>query len=99
MQKSKIYSTLLKESHIYSSNRCGSIPLQPILTRSYAKSKGGKGGKDSLKAELAKLIPEERDRFLGIKCLHGNKVIGKITVNSVIGGMRGLPLLVCTTSR
>ncbi|KAH8369221.1 hypothetical protein KR009_004740, partial [Drosophila setifemur] len=58
----------------------------------------GDCGGESLKSKLEKKIPEERDRFLGIKCLHGNKTIGQISVNSVLGGMRGLPLLVCLTS-
>ncbi|XP_036673861.3 probable citrate synthase 2, mitochondrial [Drosophila suzukii] len=76
--------------------RCHKSFLKTVLSRSFADCKDG-GGK-GLKARLAKKIPIQREKFLGIKCLHGNKSIGQITVNSVMGGMRGLPLLFCETS-
>ncbi|XP_017111073.1 probable citrate synthase, mitochondrial [Drosophila elegans] len=78
------------------SHKCFQCRLRTISIRSYGDCKGG--GDKSIKAKLAKKIPEEREKFLGIKCLHGDKTIGKISVNSVIGGMRGLPLLFCETS-
>ncbi|KAH8280085.1 hypothetical protein KR018_005061, partial [Drosophila ironensis] len=56
------------------------------------------GGGGGLKNKLAEKIKEELDYFLGIKCLHGNTQIGTIKVNNVLGGMRGLSLLVCLTS-
>lgn len=52
----------------------------------------------SLKEVLAKKVPEEREKMLGIKCLHGNKKIGEIKLANVMGGMRGLLLLMCDTS-
>uniref|UniRef100_A0A6P4F570 Citrate synthase n=1 Tax=Drosophila rhopaloa TaxID=1041015 RepID=A0A6P4F570_DRORH len=70
--------------------------LKTISIRSYGDCEGG--GDKGIKAKLAKKIPVEREKFLGIKCLHGTKTIAKISVNSVIGGMRGLPLLFCETS-
>ncbi|XP_016959905.1 probable citrate synthase 2, mitochondrial [Drosophila biarmipes] len=76
--------------------RCHKSFLKTVLSRSLADCKNG-GGK-GIKAKLAKKIPIEREKFLGIKCLHGNKFIGQISVNSVMGGMRGLPLLFCETS-
>ncbi|XP_030372827.1 probable citrate synthase, mitochondrial isoform X2 [Scaptodrosophila lebanonensis] len=36
--------------------------------------------------------------MLGIKCLHGNKTLGDIKIANVMGGLRGLPLLMCDTS-
>ncbi|XP_017076772.2 probable citrate synthase 2, mitochondrial isoform X1 [Drosophila eugracilis] len=75
--------------------RCNKSLLKSII-RSYAKCKGG--GDNGIKGKLAKKIPEERDKFLGIKCLHGKKIVAQISVNSIIGGMRGLPLLYCDTS-
>ncbi|KMZ04068.1 probable citrate synthase, mitochondrial [Drosophila simulans] len=72
------------------------IFFKSVPSRSYPDCKNGKG--KGIKAKLAKKIPIEREKFLGIKCLHGQKIIGQISVNSVIGGMRGLPLLFCETS-
>ncbi|EDW42515.1 probable citrate synthase, mitochondrial [Drosophila sechellia] len=72
------------------------IFFKSVPCRSYPDCKNGKG--KGIKAKLAKKIPIEREKFLGIKCLHGQKIIGQISVNSVIGGMRGLPLLFCETS-
>ncbi|XP_039494854.1 probable citrate synthase, mitochondrial [Drosophila santomea] len=77
-------------------NNCKSV-FKAVSFRSYADCKNGKSGK-GLKAKLAKKIPIEREKFLGIRCLHGNKIIGQISVSSVMGGMRGLPLLFCETS-
>ncbi|KAH8331035.1 hypothetical protein KR067_010774, partial [Drosophila pandora] len=62
--------------------------------RSYGDCSKG----DGIKAKLEKAIPQQREYFLGIKCLHGKTSIGNIPVNSVMGGMRGLPLLICLTS-
>ncbi|KAH8347308.1 hypothetical protein KR059_008681, partial [Drosophila kikkawai] len=75
---------------------CSNTPLQPITVRSYSDSNSS--GDTGIKAELAKKIPEMREWFLNTKNLHGNKTIAQITINSVIGGMRGLPLLICDTS-
>ncbi|XP_017041234.1 probable citrate synthase 2, mitochondrial [Drosophila ficusphila] len=76
--------------------RCCKNSIKAIQKRLYCECKSGED--TSIKSKLAKKIPEERNKFLGIKCLHGHKIIGQISVNSVIGGMRGLPLLFCETS-
>ncbi|KAH8265354.1 hypothetical protein KR038_004988 [Drosophila bunnanda] len=87
--KFKTYARNLKLVNVYASNRCS-------LARSYGDSNGS--GDTGIKGELAKIIPVKRELFMFMKSLHGKKTIGEISVNSLIGGMRGLPLLVCDTS-
>ncbi|XP_034132305.1 probable citrate synthase, mitochondrial [Drosophila guanche] len=71
--------------------KCGEYYWKLSSLRSY--SDGG-----SLKEVLAKKIPQEREKMLGIKCLHGDKKLGVIKVSNVMGGQRGLLLLMCDTS-
>ncbi|KAH8288510.1 hypothetical protein KR054_004162 [Drosophila jambulina] len=96
MQNFRTYARNFKLINFYCSHRCCNTPLQPIILRSYGDSNGS--GDTGIKGELAKVIPEKREMFLTMKNLHGKKNIGEISVNSVLGGMRGLPLLICDTS-
>ncbi|KAI5799508.1 citrate synthase-like protein, partial [Pyronema domesticum] len=43
-----------------------------------------------LKETLKEVIPAKREQLKKLKAEHGNKVIGEIKVENVIGGMRGL---------
>ncbi len=43
-----------------------------------------------LRSVVAEKIPEQQERLKEIKKTHGNKVIGDVTVNMCIGGMRGI---------
>ncbi|EDW80508.1 uncharacterized protein Dwil_GK11572 [Drosophila willistoni] len=52
----------------------------------------------NLKEVLAKQVPQEREKMMGLKCLHGDKKLGDIKLSNVMGGMRGLMLLMCDTS-
>ncbi|KAH8244023.1 hypothetical protein KR032_012260, partial [Drosophila birchii] len=82
--------------NIFGPNRCFNTPLQSIVVRTYGDCNGN--GDTGIKAELAKLIPEQREMFLAIKTVYGKKTIAQVTVNNLIGGMRGLPLILCDTS-
>lgn len=52
----------------------------------------------SLKAKLETLIPKLRDERKAIMEKHGDHDLGAVVVEQVIGGMRGIPALVCDTS-
>jgi len=43
-------------------------------------------------------IPSERERIIKLRKDHGSTVIGEVTVNQVIGGMRGMPGMIYETS-
>ena len=51
-----------------------------------------------LKEKLKKIISQYREDIKAFLNLNKDKEIGKITVGSVFGGMRGLPVLFCDTS-
>ncbi|KAF5834670.1 citrate synthase [Dunaliella salina] len=55
-------------------------------------------GTSQLRAELAQMIPEEQAKLKAIKKEHGSKLLGNVTVDQVIGGMRGIPGLLWETS-
>lgn len=42
---------------------------------------------------LEELVPKQRAHITELRKQYGNKVIGDVTVNQVIGGMRGIPAL------
>ncbi|CAH2063453.1 unnamed protein product [Thlaspi arvense] len=51
-----------------------------------------------LKSHLLEIIPEQQDRLKKLRSEHGNVPVGKITVDMVLGGMRGLTGLLWETS-
>ena len=51
-----------------------------------------------LKAKLASQIPDLKDRVRNLGKNHGSKVISQVTVEQVLGGMRGIKSLICDTS-
>lgn len=51
-----------------------------------------------LKSQLREMIPEQQDRLKKIKAEHGKAQLGNITVDMVIGGMRGMTGLLWETS-
>lgn len=51
-----------------------------------------------LKARLASQIPNLRERVRNLGKNHGSKVISEVTVEQILGGMRGVKSLVCDTS-
>jgi len=52
----------------------------------------------SLKDALAEKIPEQQERLKALKKSIGSKVLGEVTVDMAIGGMRGIPGLIWETS-
>jgi|TARA_B110000977_G_scaffold142580_2_gene180952 citrate synthase len=61
-------------------------------TRCYASPSGG------IKEALAAAIPGQQERLKKIKLAHGEKVLGEVTVNMAMGGMRGITGMVWETS-
>ena len=53
----------------------------------------------SIQNRLKEVIPETRDRLVKIRREKGNKVLGPITIEQIIGGMRGIKGLLTETSR
>jgi len=51
-----------------------------------------------LKAKLASQIPDLKERVRNLGKNHGSKVISQVTVEQVLGGMRGIKALICDTS-
>lgn len=51
-----------------------------------------------LKAALAAKIPEEQERLKALKKGSGGRVLGAVTVEQAIGGMRGIPAMLWETS-
>lgn len=51
-----------------------------------------------LRSQLQELIPEQQERLKKIKSQHGKVQLGNITVDMVIGGMRGMTGLLWETS-
>jgi len=51
-----------------------------------------------LRSVVAEKIPAQQERLKEIKKTHGNKVIGDVTVNMCIGGMRGINGMLWETS-
>ncbi|NMB98755.1 MAG: citrate (Si)-synthase, partial [Thermoanaerobaculaceae bacterium] len=51
-----------------------------------------------LKEKLKEIIPQYRDEIKSFVKENSQKTIGDITIGSVFGGMRDLPVLVCDTS-
>lgn len=51
-----------------------------------------------LRSQLQELIPEQQDRLKKLKSEHGKVQLGNITVDMVIGGMRGMTGLLWETS-
>ncbi len=52
----------------------------------------------TLKETLAKQIPAVRQQFKDLAKQHGTKVIDQVTLEQILGGMRGINCLVCDTS-
>jgi citrate synthase len=52
----------------------------------------------TLKETLAKQIPAVRQKFKDLAKAHGNKIIDHVTLEQILGGMRGINCLVCDTS-
>lgn len=53
----------------------------------------------TMQKRLVDLLPETRDRLAKVRREHGNKVLGHIAVEQIIGGMRGIKGLLTQTSR
>ena len=53
----------------------------------------------SLQKRLVDILPETRDRLIKVRKEHGSKVLGPITIDQIIGGMRGIKGLLTETSR
>ncbi len=53
---------------------------------------------DRLKERLKKIIPQYREEIKNFLKESGEKIIGNISIRSVYGGMRDLPVLFCDTS-
>lgn len=51
-----------------------------------------------LKEKLASKVPHLRERVRDLGKTHGNKVISEVTVEQILGGMRGIKSLICDTS-
>ncbi|MDD0451936.1 hypothetical protein PSZ91_24060, partial [Shigella sonnei] len=51
-----------------------------------------------LKSQLRELIPEQQDRLKKLKSEHGKVQLGNITVDMVLGGMRGIIGMLWETS-
>jgi citrate synthase len=51
-----------------------------------------------LKAKLASQVPSLRERVRNLGKNYGSKVISEVTVEQILGGMRGIKSLVCDTS-
>jgi citrate synthase len=52
----------------------------------------------SLKETLAAEIPALREKMRSLAKEHGDQVVAQITIGQIVGGMRGMPSLVCDTS-
>lgn len=53
----------------------------------------------TMQARFAEVLPETRDRLVNIRKTQGGKVLGPITIDQIIGGMRGIKGLLTETSR
>ena len=53
----------------------------------------------SMHKRLVEILPETRDRLVKIRRAQGAKVLGPITIEQIIGGMRGIKGLLTETSR
>ncbi|MCC6867008.1 MAG: citrate (Si)-synthase [Ignavibacteria bacterium] len=51
-----------------------------------------------LKAKLSSQVPDLRERVRNLGKNHGTKTISQVTVEQVLGGMRGVKSLICDTS-
>ena len=51
-----------------------------------------------LKAKLSSLVPGLKDRVRNLGKNYGSKVISEVSVEQVLGGMRGIKSLICDTS-
>lgn len=71
-----------------SSNSIGSVRCLQIQSSS---------GQD-LRSQLEQLIPEQQERLKKLKSDHGKVQLGNITIDMVIGGMRGMTGLLWETS-
>ena len=52
-----------------------------------------------LRSRLEELIPQRRHEYKVLKSTHGEKIIDKVSVNQVLGGMRGIKSLFWDTSQ
>src|SRR4030095_616776 len=51
-----------------------------------------------LKEKLISQIPNLRERVRNLGKNHGKKVVSEVTVEQILGGMRGVKSLICDTS-
>ena len=56
------------------------------------------GDVDELKSELCRALPAQQARLRALRAQHGLHEIQPLTVQSVLGGMRGSATLLCQTS-
>ena len=67
----------------------------------YIRQLSTSSGKN-LKSTLSDLIPDKRERLMKLRKEHGNVSLGEVTIESAIGGMRGLKAMlweVCILNR
>ncbi|KAI0511872.1 hypothetical protein KFK09_012506 [Dendrobium nobile] len=77
----------LRSRLIQSSNSLGSVRWLQVQSSD-----------QDLRSQLAELIPEQQERLKKLKTDHGKTQLGNITVDMVIGGMRGMTGLLWETS-
>mmetsp|Transcript_2672 Transcript_2672/g.1763 ORF Transcript_2672/g.1763 Transcript_2672/m.1763 type:complete len:239 (-) Transcript_2672:811-1527(-) len=74
--------------------------MQTFGTKALIKATGKRNFSAAiLTQKMEHLIAERQDEVKSFKKEHGAKVIGEVTVNQVIGGMRGLPGMLYETSK
>ncbi|KAI5853904.1 citrate synthase-like protein [Tricharina praecox] len=64
--------------------------FRPATISYVAKRNASTSSQKDLKETLKEVIPAKREQLKQLKAVHGQKVLGEITVENAIGGMRGL---------
>ena len=63
-----------------------------------SSSTSARGEESALKSRIESQIPDEIARLKQLKAKHGNEKVGEVTVNMVMGGMRGIVGMLYETS-
>jgi hypothetical protein len=93
VEASHLFTTMLLEL-----TRCGRRSALLLRTSSRWFSASASPNADELKAAFAEALPREQQRLKALKQEHGSKELHNVTVNMVIGGMRGITGLLYETS-
>ncbi|KAL5973843.1 Citrate synthase 4, mitochondrial [Asimina triloba] len=86
-----------KKNSRTSINNAINVPFLEIYPSDYCDSEGTSIEID-LRAQLKDLIPEQQERLKKLKSEHGKVQLGNITIDMVLGGMRGMTGLLWETS-